>query len=106
MARSGLRHGTEEPFAQRFPVDGVERNANGERSGFDQCSHSEADAQGQHELLELTQEERGHGRRHEVPATSKQGRSPEHDGRNLREQIFVALEGRRLHDDAGEQHSS
>ncbi len=71
----------------RPPVDGVERNANGQRGGLDECPHSEAHAERQHELLELTQEERGHGRRDEVAATAEQGRAPEHDGRDRGQQI-------------------
>ena len=54
--------------ADRLPVDGVERDADGERRGLDEGPHGEGDAEREDELLELA---RGTGPRPRSPRDSR-----------------------------------
>ena len=92
-----------EPPPERGPVDGVERDADGERRGLDEGADGERHAERQHELLELAEEERPRRRWHQEAAAAEQRRAAEDDGRDRGQQVGVALERGGLGDDAGEQ---
>ena len=87
---------------ERPPIDGVERDADGERRRLHELAGGVRHPEREHELIELRQEEGGDRRRDEVPAAAEQRRAPEHDGRDGRQKIVVALVGGRLVDDARE----
>ena len=83
---------------------GVERDAHRERRRLDERAGGVGHAEREHELVELRQEERGDRGRDEVAAAAEQRGAAEHDGCDGRQEVVVALVGRRLVDDAGVQH--
>ena len=83
------------------PVDRVERDADCERRRLDERAGRVRDPERENELVELREEQRGDRGRDEVAATAEQRGAAEHDRRDGRQEVVVALVGRGLVDDAG-----
>ena len=88
------------------PVDGVERDADGERRCLHQRLDGEVHAEGEHELVQLGEEQCGQRGGDEVAATAEEGRPAEHDGCDGREEVGVALVGGGLVEDSGEEQAA
>src|SRR5689334_17780507 len=91
------------PLAHASPRHAVDGDADHQRARLHEALNGGARAARQQHLVELREEQRGHGARRDAAAAAQQRRAAEDDRGDRGQQVAVALEGAGRGHDAAEQ---